>query len=132
MGEGIFIFLNEEKRPLLAYLDRRLERVFLIRICLLSVVVSVIAILNLSHFRPLLQNHWANFNQTWRAKHCIRRLCSNEGRRPFQRGGITLCIRFNSRNLKSSLLTLVHPSSFMMDRKDLQPNSAYWKPALHT
>ena len=22
----------------------------------------------------LLQNHWANFNQTWRAKHCIRRL----------------------------------------------------------
>ena len=50
-------------RPItfLAHLSRRLKWAFLIKICPLSVVVIV----NFSHFHLLLQNHWANFNQTW-------------------------------------------------------------------
>ena len=40
--------------------------VFLIKICPLSVVVVVVVVVvNFSHFHLLLQNHWANFNQTW-------------------------------------------------------------------
>ena len=41
--------------------------VFLNKICPLSVVVHVvvvIVVINFSHFH-LLQNHWANFKQTW-------------------------------------------------------------------
>ena len=45
----------------LAHLNRRLKWACLITICPLSVVVVVV---NFSHFL-LLQNHWANFNQTW-------------------------------------------------------------------
>ena len=29
------------------------------------VVVVVVVVVNFSHFHLLLQNHWANFNQTW-------------------------------------------------------------------
>ena len=29
------------------------------------VVVVVLAVVNFSHFHLPLQNHWANFNQTW-------------------------------------------------------------------
>ena len=29
------------------------------------VVVVIGVVLNFSQFNPLLQNHWANFNQTW-------------------------------------------------------------------
>ena len=47
----------------LAHLSRRLKWAFLIKICPLSVVVVVVV--NFSHFHLLLQNHWANFNQTW-------------------------------------------------------------------
>ena len=37
---------------------------YLIKICPLSVVVVVVVIvINFSHFRLLLQNHWANFKQ---------------------------------------------------------------------
>ena len=46
--------------PFLAHLSWRLKWAFLIKICSSSVVV------NFSHFHLLLQNHWANFNQTWR------------------------------------------------------------------
>ena len=39
---------------------------FVIKICPLSVVVVVvIAVINSSYFHLFLQNHWANFNQTW-------------------------------------------------------------------
>ena len=45
----------------LAHLSRRL-----IMICPLTiVVVGVGVVVNFSHFYLLLQNHWANFNQTW-------------------------------------------------------------------
>ena len=48
----------------LAHLSRRLKWAFLIKICPLSVVVVVVVVVNFSHFHLLLQNHWANFNQT--------------------------------------------------------------------
>ena len=39
---------------------------FLIKIrCPLSVVVVVVVVVNFLYFYLLLQNHWANFNQTW-------------------------------------------------------------------
>ena len=49
------------------HLSRRLKWTFLIKICSLSVVVveHVVVVVNFSHFHFLLQNHWANFNQTW-------------------------------------------------------------------
>jgi hypothetical protein len=46
----------------LAYLSWKLKWAFLIAFCLLSVCPSVCKLL---HFQLLLQNHWANFNQTW-------------------------------------------------------------------
>ena len=51
----------------LAHLSRRLKCSFLIKICPLSVVVAVVVVVvvNFSHFHLLLQNHWANSNQTW-------------------------------------------------------------------
>ena len=45
----------------LAHLSWRFKWAFLIKICPLSIVVVV----NFSHFHLLLQNHLANFNQTW-------------------------------------------------------------------
>ena len=53
----------------------------------LSVVV-VIAVVNFSHFHLLLQNHWANFNQTWHKSSLGDEDLSflNEGSRPFPRG----------------------------------------------
>ena len=53
----------------LAHLSRRLKWAFLIKICPLSVVVVVVVVVvfvvNFSHFHLLLQNHSANFKQTW-------------------------------------------------------------------
>ena len=63
----------------LAHLSRRLKRVFLIKICPLSVVVVVA---NFSHFHLLLQNQWANFKETWRNVYLGD--CSNEGPTLFQ------------------------------------------------
>ena len=53
----------------LAHLSWKLKWAFLITcrpssVCL-SVCVSVRPSINFSHFHLLLQNHWANFNQTW-------------------------------------------------------------------
>ena len=55
---------------LLAHLTSRLKWAFLIKICQLSVVIVVVVVvvmvvINFSNFHLLLQNHWANFNQTW-------------------------------------------------------------------
>ena len=50
----------------LAHLSWRLKKTFLIKISPLSmVVVIIIVVVNFSHFHLLLQNHLANFNQTW-------------------------------------------------------------------
>ena len=48
----------------LAHLSQRLKWALLITICPFSVVV-VVVVVNFSYFLLLLQNHWANFNQTW-------------------------------------------------------------------
>ena len=53
----------------LVHLNRRLKWVFLITICMLSVVVFVVVIVvgvvvNFSHFCLLPQNHWASYNQS--------------------------------------------------------------------
>ena len=48
----------------LAHHSQRLKWAFLIKICPLTVVV-VVVVVNFSPFHLLLQNHWANFNQTW-------------------------------------------------------------------
>ena len=52
---------------LLSSTEPRLKKAFLIKVCPLSVVVVdvVVVVVNFSHFHLLLQNHWANFNQTW-------------------------------------------------------------------
>ena len=49
----------------LAQLSRRLKWAFPNKICPLSVVVVVVVVVNFSHFHLLLQNQWANFNQSW-------------------------------------------------------------------
>ena len=49
--------------PICGWLSWRLKCAFLIKICPLFVVVVVV--LNFSHFHLLLQNHWANFKQTY-------------------------------------------------------------------
>jgi hypothetical protein len=50
----------------LAHLSWKLKWAILIARCPLSVCPSVrLSVCKLLHFRLLLQNHWANFNQTW-------------------------------------------------------------------
>ena len=52
-------------RPLFSSPDPEAQVSFSDQICPLSVVVVVgIFVINFSHFHLLLQNHWANFNQT--------------------------------------------------------------------
>ena len=65
---GLSLSLLDYHKPLLAmavvfkaHQSWKLEWAFLIACCLSSVCPSV----NCSHFQLLLQNHWANFNQTW-------------------------------------------------------------------
>ena len=49
----------------LAHLSWKLKWAFLITCRLSSVFLSVRLSVNFSHFHLLLQNHWANYNQTW-------------------------------------------------------------------
>ena len=49
----------------LAHLSWKLKWDFLITFCPSSVRPSVCLSVNFSHFHLLLQNQWANFNQTW-------------------------------------------------------------------
>ena len=62
-------FLQFHISLFLAHLSWRLKWAILIKICPLSVVnvvvVVVVVVVNFSHFHLLLQNHWANLNQTW-------------------------------------------------------------------
>ena len=65
----VLVQVGKQFQPdFLAHLSQRLKWAFLIKICQLSVVVVVVVnvvVVNFSHFHLLLQNHWANFNQTW-------------------------------------------------------------------
>ena len=62
--EPVKVGENRIKEHFSAHLSRRLKWAFLIKICPLSVVVVVVVFINFSHFRLLLQNHCAIFNQT--------------------------------------------------------------------
>ena len=60
--------------------ESKAQWAFLIKICLLSIVIVV----NFSHFHLLLPN----YNQTWQKASMGKgiQICSNEGPRPFPRG----------------------------------------------
>ena len=65
----LFRIILDIKVVFLAYLSRSLKWVFLIKtfLCpslLLLFVFVVVIVVNFPHFHLLLQNHWANFNQT--------------------------------------------------------------------
>ena len=69
-GYGLFYF-KVSPPCFLIHLSWRLKWVFLITICLLSVLlVFVIVVVNFSYFHLFLHNHRANFNQTW-LKHSL-------------------------------------------------------------
>jgi hypothetical protein len=57
-----YCFHFEFVPPFLAHLSWKLKWAILITFCPSSVCLSVCKLL---HFRLLLQNRWANFNQTW-------------------------------------------------------------------
>jgi hypothetical protein len=78
---NIAIFL---KFSFLAHLSWKLKWAILTARCLSSVRLTVCKLLN---FR-LLQNHWANFNQTWHKSSLGERIlnCSNDGDCPSARG----------------------------------------------
>ena len=57
--------VNSIRTLLLAHLSWKLKWAFLITCPPSSVCPSVCLSVNFSHFHLLLQNHWANFNQTW-------------------------------------------------------------------
>jgi hypothetical protein len=57
--------MNLKKFPFLAHLSWKLKWATLITHCPSSVCLAVRLSVNFLHFRLLLQNHWANFNQTW-------------------------------------------------------------------
>ena len=64
------VTLTLEFDPFLAHLSWKLKWAFLITLRPSSVCPSVcpsvrLSVCNFSHFHLLLQNHWANFNQTW-------------------------------------------------------------------
>jgi hypothetical protein len=64
---------GEEIIAFLAHLSWKLKWAILIARCP--------SVCKLLHFRPLLQNHWANFNKTWHKSSLEEEIlnCSNEG-----------------------------------------------------
>ena len=62
---NFFSRTNRNHSPFLAHLSWKLKWAFLITCRPSSVRPSVCLSVNFSHFHLLLQNHWANFNQTW-------------------------------------------------------------------
>ena len=81
----VISFLPWKGYLFLAHLSWKLKCAFLIACCLSSVCLSsVCPFVNFSHFQLLLQNHWANLNQTWH-KAGIQ-VCSNVGPHLFPRG----------------------------------------------
>ena len=65
------------------------------------VCLSIRLSVNFSHFHRLLQNHWANFNQTKYTKYPWVKgiqVCSNEGPRPFPRGNYFEIVKVHWRN----------------------------------
>ena len=81
----VSIIFNMKLSLFLAHQRQGFKWTFLIKTSLLSAVVVVI---NFSYFYLLLQNHWANFIQTWHKTFTDEGDSSflNEGPDPFPRG----------------------------------------------
>ena len=96
-GDGVCPLNN-----FLAHLSQRPKGDSLITICPLSVVVVVVGVINFSHFHPLFQTHWANFNETWHKAFWVKgiKVYLNEGPRPFPRGDNYKIAKIHWRNLK--------------------------------
>ena len=64
--------------------------------------LSIVVVVNFSHFHILLQNHWANFNQTWHKAYLGKGDSSlfSEGLRPFPRGDNYEIVKIHWQNLK--------------------------------
>ena len=100
----------------LAHLSWRLKWAFVIKICPLSVVLVIV---NFSHFHPLLQNHRANFNQTWHKASLGEGNSSlfKEGPRPFPRGDNYEIVKIHWRNLKIFFSRTTEPISTKLGTK---------------
>ena len=72
----LFFFSSPEPKALVSSSDQKLS------------VVVIVVVVNFSYFHLLLQNHWANFNQTWHKASLGEgnSSFSNEGPCPFSRG----------------------------------------------
>ena len=100
----VSIYLNyrhkwffKSSTELKAHLSWKLKSAFLIACRPSSVYLSIRRSVTFSYFQLLLQNHWANFNQTW-----VKgiQVCSNEEPFPFPRGDNYRLTNFNSLLLK--------------------------------
>ena len=80
------IFSSPELKAQVSFSDH-LSSVVCLSICPF-VCLSVRPYVNFSHFHLLLQNHWANFNQTWHKAPLVKwiQVCTNEGPPPFSKG----------------------------------------------
>jgi hypothetical protein len=96
--------------PFLAHLSWKLKWAILIACCPSSICLSVRKLL---HFRLLLQNHWANFNQTWHKSSLGEGIlnCSNEGDCPSPRGDNHKRVKIHW-NLKKNLLLQNQQANF--------------------
>ena len=88
LEESLWFYSETRQCTLSAHLSQRLKWAF---DQTLSVVRRCRRHLKLFTFSLLLQNHWANFNQTWHKASLgpwVKKIqvCSNEGPHPFPRG----------------------------------------------
>ena len=118
---------------------QKLKWALLIKICPLSVVVVVInfshfhllqhlfprgdyyemAKISLTEFKNLLQNHWANFNQTWHNA-CLGEgnlIYSKEGPHSFLKGDIYEIAKIYWLNLKMFFSRIIGPCSTKLNTK---------------
>ena len=77
----------------------------------LSVCLSVCLSVNFSHFHLLLQNHWADLNQTWH-KASLDERDSNEGPRPFPRADNYEIVKIHWQIKLKNLLLQKHWANF--------------------
>jgi hypothetical protein len=105
---GSFNFLD-----FLAHLSWKLKWAFLIALCPSSVRLSVCPSVRpsvclsvrLLHFQLLLQNRWANFNQSWHKSSVGKGIqnCTNEGQPPTPRGDNNKKVKILQKKFKNLL-----------------------------
>ena len=90
----------------LAQRNWKFKLAFFIEMCPLSAVVVVVtfAVVNFSHFRRLLKNHWANFNQNGKKHLWVMgfQVCSNQVPRPFPKKDNNALAKIQDKIKKSS------------------------------